>query len=170
MTNHNISRRTVAVEHIRITSSLPFAIVKENIERILPALPDSLLQMMGSGDKERVREIEEKGPKLYIFTKRDHGRTLTVATGPRNAIQYVVGNPTTAVKMTRHDIRASLYDIRASLYAPLRITLFESDEGETVLEYDLPSSLFGQFGNPEVTEVGLYLDRELESTLLLAAG
>lgn len=163
MTNHNISRRTVAVEHIRITSSLPFAIVKENIERILPALPDSLLQMMGSGDKERVREIEEKGPKLYIFTKRDHGRTLTVATGPRNAIQYVVGNPTTAVKMTRHDIRASLY-------APLRITLFESDEGETVLEYDLPSSLFGQFGNPEVTEVGLYLDRELESTLLLAAG
>lgn len=114
MTNHNISRRTVAVEHVRITSSVPFAIVKENIERILPPLPDSLLQMMGSGDKEGVREIEEKGPKLYIFAKRDHGRTLTVAVGPRNAIQYVVGNPTTAVKMTRHDIRASLY-------APLQI-------------------------------------------------
>ncbi|WP_426285723.1 DUF302 domain-containing protein [Luteibacter sp. E-22] len=163
MTNHNISRRTVAVEHVRITSSVPFAIVKENIERILPPLPDSLLQMMGSGDKEGVREIEEKGPKLYIFAKRDHGRTLTVAVGPRNAIQYVVGNPTTAVKMTRHDIRASLY-------APLRITLFESDEGDTVFEYDLPSSLFGQFGDPQVTEVGLYLDRELESALLLAAG
>jgi uncharacterized protein (DUF302 family) len=163
MTNHNISKRTVAVEHVRIESSLPFAMVKESLERILPPLPDNLLQMMGSGDKEGVREIEEKGSKLYIFAKRDHGRTLTVATGPRNAIQYVVGNPTTAVKMTQHDIRASLY-------APLRITLFESDEGDTVFEYDLPSSLFGQFGNPQVTDVGLYLDRELESALLLAAG
>lgn len=163
MSIRNIRKSTVAVDHVRIESTLSFAVVKDNIERIVPPLPEALLPMMSAGDKKGVREIEENGPKLYIFTKRDHGRMLTVATGTRNAIQYVIGNPTTAVKMTQHDIRASLY-------APLRITLFESDQGDAVLEYDLPSSLFGQFGDPRVTEVGLSLDRELEAALLEAAG
>jgi hypothetical protein len=32
-------------------------------------------------------------------------------------------------------------------------------------EYDLPSSLFGQFGDSEVTQVGRELDTELQALL-----
>jgi hypothetical protein len=39
-----------------------------------------------------------------------------------------------------------------------------------VFEYDRPSSLFGQFGDERVRQVGLDLDRELETVLLRAAG
>ena len=34
--------------------------------------------------------------------------------------------------------------------------------GKTCLEYDTPSTLFGQFGNPKITEVAAMLDRKLE--------
>jgi uncharacterized protein (DUF302 family) len=64
--------------------------------------------------------------------------------------------------MTRHTLAAALY-------APLRVVLYETDQGTSVFEYDLPSSLFGQFGGDRVTEVGKKLDRELETALLKAA-
>ena len=42
--------------------------------------------------------------------------------------------------------------------------------GRGVLEYDRPSSFFGQFGDERVAEVGRYLDKTLEAALLHAAG
>jgi predicted RNA-binding protein (virulence factor B family) len=48
----------------------------------------------------------------------------------------------------------------------LRVLIYENDQGKTCLEYDRPSSLFGQFGNAKVTEVAAMLDRKLE--LLIA--
>jgi uncharacterized protein (DUF302 family) len=54
------------------------------------------------------------------------------------------------------------HDIRAGLYAPLRVLIFEDKGGKTCVEYDRPSSLFGQFGNASVTDVANMLDRKLE--------
>ncbi len=65
--------------------------------------------------------------------------------------------------MTRHDIRASLY-------APLRVLIYENHEGKTCLEYDKPSSLFGQFGNAQITAVAVMLDHKLEALVSAASG
>jgi uncharacterized protein (DUF302 family) len=54
------------------------------------------------------------------------------------------------------------HDIRASLYAPLRVLIYENEQRQTCVEYDRPSSLFGQFRDPKVTEVARMLDRKLE--------
>ena len=54
------------------------------------------------------------------------------------------------------------HDIRAGLYAPLRVLVYEDEGGKAFVEYDRPSSLFGQFGNGSVTEVAAMLDRKLE--------
>src|SRR5436190_16031163 len=84
------------------------------------------------------------GPSGFmLFGTQDHGSLLRLAGQKRKAIQYVVGNPLFALQMTQHDIRASLY-------APLRVLLYENDEGKTCVEYDRPSSLFGQFGNDPI--------------------
>jgi len=80
----------------------------------------------------------------------------------RNALQYEIGNPLTASKMTRHNLAAALY-------APLRVVLFEDERGKGVFEYDKPSSFFGQYGDKRVTEVGRYLDIALETALRKAA-
>jgi hypothetical protein len=73
-------------------------------------------------------------------------------------LQYEIGNPLTASKMTR-------YRLSAALYAPLRLVLFEDEQGRGVFEYDGPSSFFGQFGDERVTEVGRYLDVALDAAL-----
>ena len=93
--------------------------------------------------------------------RSDHGALLRLAGQKRKAIQYVVGNPLFALQMTQHDIRASLY-------APLRVLIYENEEGKTCVEYDKPSSLFGQFGNDRITPTATMLDRKLEA--LVAAG
>ena len=81
----------------------------------------------------------------------------------RKAVQYEIGNPLTASRMTQHQLPASLY-------APLRVLLYENEAGRAVFEYDRPSSLFGQFGDERVTAVGCELDAKLESVLVKAAG
>ena len=67
-----------------------------------------------------------------------------------------MGNPLFAFQMTQHDIRASLY-------APLRVLIYENDEGKTCVEYDKPSSLFGQFGNERIGPTAAMLDKKLEA-------
>jgi hypothetical protein len=61
------------------------------------------------------------------------------------------------------------YQLSAALYAPLRVVLFEDEQGKGVFEYDKPSSLFGQYGDDRVTEVGRDLDVALEAALRKAA-
>ena len=74
-----------------------------------------------------------------IFLVFDHGAALNMVGARRNAKQYLIGNPLTAIQMSQHDIRAALY-------APLRVLVYEQKAGQTIVEYDQPSSLFGQFG------------------------
>jgi hypothetical protein len=154
--------QTVAVEHIRISSERPFAEVRRRLESTLPMLDAGIAEVLRSGNQKRATAHEESGPKLSIFEKRDHGALLQTFGRRRNALQYEIGNPLTASKMTR-------YQLAASLYAPLRVVLFEDEQGKGVFEYDKPSSFFGQFGDERVTEVGRYLDVALEAALRVAA-
>jgi hypothetical protein len=44
----------------------------------------------------------------------------------------------------------------------LRVIIYKDETGASIFEYDRPSSLFGQYGDERVTEVGRYLDAALE--------
>ena len=154
--------KTITVEHVRIASQRPFAEVRAALESSLSKLDVNIPNALRDGDRDRAEQYEESGPKLSIFLERDHGSLLAIAGGRRNAVQYDIGNPLTASKMTRHDLGAALY-------APLRVVLFEDQQGKAVFEYDKPSSFFSQFGDERVTEVGRYLDVTLEAALREAA-
>jgi hypothetical protein len=162
MNKATITSQTISVEHIRIQSERPFAEVRWKLEDLLPRLDQSISEALSRGDRERAKAYGANGPKLSIFLVRDHGALLHVAGLQFNALQYEIGNPLTASKMTR-------YQLGACLYAPLRVALFEDQQGRGVFEYDKPSSFFGQFGDDRVTDVGRYLDSALESVLIAAA-
>lgn len=112
---------------------------------------------------DRLKQRLEAAPELSIFLTRDHGALLRLYGRARNAVQYEIGNPLTASTMTR-------YDLAAALYAPLRVVVYEKDGGGSRIEYDLPSTLFGQFGDERITEVGRGLDVALARALSAAAG
>ena len=156
-----ITRRVLQVEHVEIDSTKSFAEVEAALESQLPQLDPEISSALAHGDEQRAKELE-RGADLFIFLKRDHGALLEIAGGRRKALQYDIGNPLTASKMTRHQLSAGLY-------APLRVYLRESPEGEVAFEYDRPVNLFGQFGNSDVDLVAKDLDALLERTLRAAA-
>ncbi len=157
----NLTVETIRVEHVRIVSTKTFAEVRAALETQVPQLDPSLIAALNAGDVEHAQKLEHGAP-LFIFLKRDHGALLRAQGGARNAIQYDIGNPLTASRMTRHKLPAALY-------APLRVVLYENSNGGSTFEYDKPSTLFGQFGDAEVDKVAHDLDQELEQALRRAA-
>ena len=65
-------------------------------------LDTSIAEVLRSGDQKHAAEYEESGPKLSIFEERDHGALLQTFGRRRSALQYEIGNPLTASKMTRY--------------------------------------------------------------------
>ena len=161
MTETATSQRSIQIQHIAIRSSKSFADVKASLERLVPKLNDEITRLIASGNYERLKKILEEGAELSIFLFRDHGSLLKIAGQTKKAVQYEIGNPLTASKMTRHRLAAGLY-------APLRVILYESETGGSVFEYDQPSSLFGQYGDEQVLLVARGLDAALERALLRA--
>ena len=150
----------ITIEHIHVETEKPFGEVTAALEARMGKFDPAVYEELRSGaDPEAVRtRLEEMaGPSGFmLFRTSDHGALLRLAGQTKKAVQYLLGNPLFAVRMTQHDIRASLY-------APLRVLVYEDEGEKTCVEYDQPSSLFGQFGNAGVTEVAAMLDRKLES-------
>ena len=48
-------------------------------------------------------------------------------------------------------------------FAPLRVLIYEDGQGKTCVEYDRPSSLFGQFENDRIAPTAAMLDKKLEA-------
>jgi hypothetical protein len=161
MADPSLTRQVVQVEHIKSETTKKFADVVAALERNVPQLDPAIAEALAHGDEQKATEME-RGQPLFIFLKRDHGALLQVVGRPRKALQYEIGNPHTASKMTRHRLPAGLY-------APLRVFLYEDEQGRAIFEYDKPSSLFGQFGEEQVSAVGRGLDEALERALRRAA-
>jgi hypothetical protein len=156
-----LSQLLVQVEHIKMETTKTFTEVAAALERSVPQLDPALGVALAQGDEQRASQLE-RGAPLFIFLKRDHGALLQVVGQPRKAVQYEIGNPHTASKMTRHSLAAGLY-------APLRVILYENDKGGSVFEYDRPSSLFGQFDDEQISAIARGLDAALEGELRRAA-
>jgi uncharacterized protein (DUF302 family) len=149
----------VTIEHVHVETEKPFGEVAAALEARMGKFdPTGYEERRRGADPESVRAWLEgmAGPSGFmLFQTSDHGALLRLAGQTKKAVQYLLGNPLFAIQMTQHDIRAGLY-------APLRVLLYEDGDGKTCVEYDRPSSLFGQFGKATVTEVAAMLDRKLE--------
>lgn len=156
-----VTQRVLQVEHVKIETTKKCADVAAALERSIPQLDPAIREALANGDEQRATELE-RGAPLFVFLRRDHGALLQVVGRPRKALQYEIGNPHTASKMTRHRLPAGLY-------APLRVFLYEDENGGSVFEYDKPSSLFGQFDDEQVTAVARGLDDALGLALRRAA-
>ena len=109
------------VDHVRLATDKPFEAQLGNSTVTLRKVATA---------SEDIEEAKEKitamaGPSGFmLFGTSDHGAPPRLAGQKRKAIQYVVGNPVFALQMTQHDIRVSPY-------APLRVLIYENDEGKT---------------------------------------
>jgi uncharacterized protein (DUF302 family) len=157
----NRVQSTISVQHVSISIEKTFSETCSRFESRMGRI-DYFDKKLSEREAETsirnyVKGIE--GPLgLMIFNVIDHGLLLGLAGKTARAKQYVVGNPLIALQMTQRDVRAGLY-------APLRIYISEDGPNKSVIEYDLPSTLFGQFQNEEVDRVAVTLDQKLEAAI-----
>ena len=159
---------TFTTTHIREQTEKKFGEVTKDFERQLgkfdPAVFQALRPDAERADDARARiEAMAGSSGFMLFGTMDHGALLSIFGVKKKAIQYIVGNPLIAIQMTQHNLAAGLY-------APLRVLVYEDDRGRTCLEYDEPSSLFGQFNDDRITTVASLLDRKLEDLIAAAVG
>ena len=159
---------TFTTTHVREQTEKQFGEVTKDFERQLGKFDPTVFQALRP-DAERADDARARieamagSSGFMLFGTMDHGALLSIFGVKKKAIQYVVGNPLIAIQMTQHNLAAGLY-------APLRVLVYEDDRGRTCLEYDEPSSLFGQFNDDRITTVASLLDRKLEDLIAEAVG
>jgi uncharacterized protein (DUF302 family) len=159
-----VSSRTIAVDHIRIDSARCFGEVRATLD-CLPRFDDRIRALLHFGEAARVKVELEKlqgDVGLTLFSVAPHGDWLQIRNDARKALQYVIGNVLISTQMTQREPAAGLY-------APLRIMLYENAAGTATLEYDRPSTLFGQYGDERVTAIARDLDLRIHDLLVQAA-
>jgi hypothetical protein len=160
----------VTIQHISTASRRDFATTIQEFEKQLGTFDPEALKALEAPnpDVEEIRSKIEAMAGSSGFMRFGNVQTMGhllpfVGRPTGHANQYLVGNPLIAVQMTQ-------YHPGAGLYAPLRILIYEDASAVTHFEYDLPSSLFGQFGDERITKVGLMLDQKMADLVRVAAG
>lgn len=124
-----ISTKTVRVLHRSVAIDAEFEPFANALEKILGHFPEGVQQDIIQRPQvaEQRLKAAEGAQELMIFLVFDHGAALNMVGARRNAKQYLIGNPLTAIQMSRHDIRAALY-------APLRVLVYEQKAGQTTTD------------------------------------
>jgi uncharacterized protein (DUF302 family) len=161
-----MSQATFNVTHVTLLVAKAFEEFKTALERQLGQFDEAaLVDFAADGDVQKAHDrlAAMPGPSGFmVFLTNNHGAVLQLVGQRRQAIQYVLGNPLFAVEMTRHAIGAALY-------APLRLLIYDTPDGQTGVEYDLAASLFGQFGNADVNRMAESLDEKMAALIENAA-
>jgi uncharacterized protein (DUF302 family) len=156
----SITTNEIRVVHTTVSIEAGFERFTSALEQILGHFDiavekDMVSQPQAAAQKVRVMQGEQG---LMIFLVLDHGAALRMVDQSHKAKQYLIGNPLVADQMTQ-------FDLRAALYAPLRVLVYERSPGHTVVEYDQPSTVFGQFGDSRVTPTAELLDTKLATVI-----
>src|SRR4030095_10304488 len=128
MTSIANSASEVMVQHRSLLIERGYEEFTGRLEQILGRFVASELKgLTPDGAIQALKSMEgEQG--FMIINIFDHGADLLMVGQRRKAKQYLIGNPLLAIQVNR-------YDIRAALYAPLRVLVFESAPGRTVVEF-----------------------------------
>src|SRR3984893_3608889 len=159
-----VTSAPLAVEHIVIKTMKPYPEVKARIEK-LGRFDEGMRAMLAKNDIDGLRETAQRiagADGLAIHYVALHGDLLALRGERRPLIAYYIGNILSATEMTT-------VNPAAGLYAPLRVVVYANEQGGTTMEYDRPTSMFGQFKSAEIDAVAKSLDDRL-LTFLKKAG
>src|SRR5437588_12652962 len=121
------TQRRIQIEHVRIEAAKPFEAVKAALEDLVPPLDPAVAEALRQGVIGRAREALQRGPELAIFSARDHGGLLRIAGLACKAVQYEIGNPLTATRMTQHQLPAFLMRRYESCFTRARLGMRSSN-------------------------------------------
>jgi len=135
---------------------------RSKYERAVPPLPTADVEALAKRHApwhEMVDLMAKAAPLGFvIYSVIDADPVMRLAGDPAYCVSYLMGNHTIAERMFR-------YEPATLLYAPLRTAIWGDGEGPAHFTFDQPSHQFGSFGIPEITAVGVELDRKMAALL-----
>jgi uncharacterized protein (DUF302 family) len=122
-----------------------------------PVLLNAIAANSESWDSYK-KEIESQvGPSGFsLFATIDHGAWIKKVGIRKKVLRLIIGNPTIAITMLRHDLTAGLF-------APVELILIEEDDGHCSLTYVRPSSLMVVEKNDALLDAAKELDSKLQA-------
>lgn len=151
-----VTSTLLPVEHVKMTTMKPYAEVKAAVEK-LGRLDEGVRALLKNNDIEDLRVALKRiagEDGLAIHYIAPHGDFLALKGERRPLTAYYIGNVLSAVEMTH-------VNPAAGLYAPLRVVVYQNEQGGTTMEYDKPTTMFGQFKSPEIDAMAQSLDHRL---------
>jgi uncharacterized protein (DUF302 family) len=160
----------ITIEHIVVASSQPYEKVVNALEEQLGPIQnwgEILLPLFANrASWEQIKQAIEgyiKAPGLTIFNKVEHTSLLSLVRKTSRASQYTIGNPLFAIQMTR-------YTPEVALYVPLKLVVYEDEEGKTFVAYDSIVSLLAQYQHKEIKQVAQIVEQKLEALVADVTG
>jgi uncharacterized protein (DUF302 family) len=99
---------------------------------------------------------------MMVMAEINQGKMLSMTGLSLKATLFVIGNPTVGKQLFEQDHGVGLY-------VPLRVFVYADASGRTVVSYDRPSALLGQFQNQKISMVAQMLDQKLNGLATMAA-
>ncbi|MBD2361359.1 DUF302 domain-containing protein [Anabaena minutissima FACHB-250] len=154
--------------HIMVSSNKSFEEFTTAIEAIaqkdqidLAGVEEMVLASQSWEEFQEALESKIGTRSLMTFAIIDHGSLMSLAFKDTKAKLYVIGNPLIARQMLEENLGVGLY-------VPLRMLVYEDQEGRTQITYNQPSFVLGQFQNPKILAIAQMLDRKLEEIISTA--
>ena len=150
----------VQMSHATVVVAIEFEKFITTFESLLGKYDSTVADQIRKNPQvaDRMLQAMEGEQNLMIFWRLNHGGLFSLIGQSCNAMRYTIGNPRIALQMTRHDVGAALY-------VPFNILVIENDDRSVRVEYDLPSSVLGQFGNPDILQIASQLDQKIKALL-----
>ncbi len=153
--SHQVDRLTIQIDDT-------FGGFRDRYEHAVPVFRSERFESLierGVDWQTVLEATAENAPHDFIlYWSHDFTSLMRLAGDRGRCVEYLMGNHTIAQKMYR-------YNPAILLYAPLRTAIVEDADGATWFTVDQPSTRFGSFNTPQITKVGIELDRKLAALL-----
>ena len=157
------SIETRTVRRLTIDIDAPFDDFRARYEAAAPAYDlQARIPQLSNGDDVIADAGKATSTGFLRYASIEATPVFGIAGHKARSFVYLMGNHTIAERMYRHDPAVMLH-------APLRTLLYDGGQGP-VLAVDQPSLLFGSYGNPAITAVGVELDGLLAALIDLLGG
>ena len=155
-------KKSMVVEHDSVEIKSSFDHFTFHLEKALGILSPSTLKALGAVPESMTRFLnstnDENDLVLFnIYSQKD----LSSKRKRKKIKQYQVGNQTIMSRMMAKQAAAGLY-------FPIQLLVYEKPDSKVVVEYDLPSSLFGRFHDAEIAADAMILENNLIKVIQMA--
>jgi len=149
----------ITVDHVTVTTKRAFDEVITAFEARVGTVEEGIWSSVANSATD-LADFEQRvtatlGTSGFTrFNTLDHGQWSAFAGHAHKQRMYIIGNPLIAITMIRHNIEAGL-DV------PVRVTIYETPEGDTRFVYNKPSTLMSSLNDAALHEAALKLDAKM---------